>query len=162
MGKADQVGNRIASMTAHETVTQELADLKTLSREQISERWLALYGHAPPPNTAQPLMVMAVAYKLQEAIHGGLRPTYRRRLQQSVETSNPSLSASLSPGTILVREWHGITYTVTILDKGVQLQGRVYRSLTEVARFITGTHQSGPIFFGLRSKVVRTRKIADG
>ena len=154
-------GRGFASCCTQDTLTDELATLRTLDRTQLSQRWQELYGRAPPSNAAHPLLVMAVAYKIQEAALGGLRPAYRRRLQQSVDTKKSSSITALLPGTILLREWHGTTYSVTILDKGVQLQGRVYRSLTEVARFITGNHQSGHVFFGLKSKAIRAQKCAD-
>lgn len=128
----------------------ELALLRTLDRAALALRWKEVFGQDAPSKTAQALMVMALSYKLQESARGGLRPAYRRRLLQSVDTKRPDSNGDLRPGTVLIREWHGITYSVTILDKGVVMQGRHYRSLTEVARFITGTHQSGPIFFGLR------------
>ena len=56
----------------------------------------------------------------------------------------------LAPGTLLIRDWHGTTYNVTVLDKGVLYEGKTFGSLTKVAHLITGGHRSGPVFFGLK------------
>ena len=134
-------------------LADELAAVQTMGRTELAQRWTDFFGRAPRPKTSNELMIMAVSYKIQEVALGGLRPAYRRRLRQAVDATRSTFTAdTLRPGTLLVREWHGVTYSVTILDKGVQLQGRVYRSLTEVARFITRSHQSGPVFFGLHRK----------
>ncbi len=130
-------------------VNLDIDALKTMDRLQLGEKWQTIFRRPPPKNASQEFMVLALAYKLQEAAFGELRPALSRRLRQSGEDS-PTPATTTKPGTTLIREWRGITYVVTILDKGVQMNGRLYGSLTEVARQITGTHQSGPIFFGLR------------
>lgn len=106
---------------------------------------------------------MAIAFRLQERVHGALRPTLQRQLLQhagSATASTTPLGTRTKPGTILVREWQGINHTVTVLDKGVAYDGKLYRSLTAVADAITGAHWSGPEFFGLNAKrsVVRNDK----
>ena len=92
--------------------------------------------------------------KLQENAFGGLSKAILRKLQTSAPTD--ALAAkkrrprpSFKPGTRLVREWHGVTHTVVILADGVEWRGQRYRSLSVVAREITGAHWSGPRFFGL-------------
>ena len=137
-------------------LTDQLTALQTMGRAELSDRWLDHYGHAPPPKTAHSLLVMAVAYKIQEATRGGLKSSTTRRLKQlTTGAAVSSSAASLKPGTVLVREWHGTTHSLTVLDKGVLMNGKTYRSLTEVARLISGVHQSGHNFFGLKSKIVR-------
>ena len=106
---------------------------------------------------------MAVAFRLQERARGTLKPSLRRQLEQygsasgQQSTSAPTKAAA---GTLLVREWQGVSHTVTILDKGVSYDGKLYRSLTAVADAITGAHWSGPEFFGLNGKrmVIRNDK----
>lgn len=95
---------------------------------------------------------MAVAYRLQERGHGPLKPALQRMLLQYGSTASGRPSTILSPGTVLVREWQGVNHTVTVLDKGVSYEGKLYRSLTAVADAITGAHWSGPEFFGLNGK----------
>lgn len=120
-----------------------------LARRDLTEQWKRLYGTPPPPNTARCLIELAVAYRLQADGHGDLKPGMRRQLIH-IAQGEPSANRTTRPGTILVREWHGVSYTVTVLDKGVIFDGMLYRSLTEVAEVITGNHWSGPVFFGLK------------
>ncbi|MEM9965981.1 MAG: DUF2924 domain-containing protein [Asticcacaulis sp.] len=93
---------------------------------------------------------------MQERALGGLKPAQSRSLEavaagEKVGTVRIAPSSSVEPGTRLVREWHGRIYEVQILADGVQLNGRTYRSLSDVARAITGVRWSGPRFFGLKA-----------
>ena len=94
---------------------------------------------------------------MQELARGGLRPEPQRQLrriaQQFKETGGTTIRAraELKPGTRLMREWQGRTYEVLTLDDGLSWQGTRYRSLSAIARKITGTAWSGPLFFGLKS-----------
>jgi len=132
----------------------ELAGLPNLDRDMLVKKWNELYGNAPPSGISQQLLIKAIAYTLQEKALGGLKPATRRFLIQfSQNVKSVSLpQPPLKTGTRLLRQWHGITHEVIILEKGVQYQGKHYSSLSEVARFITGTRWSGPRFFGLHSK----------
>ncbi len=100
-------------------------------------------------------MVRAVAYKMQEKVLGGLKPQTRRvlaRLTEDASAGRPftnSAAPKLSPGTRLVREWQGVTHQVLVLEDGVLFRRQHFRSLSEVARLITGSRWSGPRFFGL-------------
>ena len=100
----------------------------------------------------------AVAHRIQELALGGLRPEPRRQLlriaQQLKQTGEATIRArpELKPGTRLMREWHGRTYDVLVLDDSFSWQGTSYRSLSALARKITGTAWSGPLFFGLNPK----------
>src|SRR5260370_14069008 len=71
---------------------------------------------------------------------------------RSGRTLKPEPAAVAQPGTVLMREWHGVTHEVRVLDRGVLYRRKRYRSLTEIAKQITGAHWNGPKFFGLRSK----------
>ena len=97
-------------------------------------------------------MLRAVAYRMQERILGGLSPATRRVLEglgEKASTKPPP--RELRPGTLLVREWQGTSHQVVVTDTGVIYRSRTYRSLSEVARLITGSRWSGPRFFGLKS-----------
>lgn len=103
------------------------------------------------------LLEYSAGYQLQVKAFGGLRPAVRRKLQRQTESNGravksaqmPAPSKALSPGARLVREWHGVTHTVEVLDNGFRYDGETYRSLSKVAAVITGARWSGPRFFGL-------------
>jgi len=138
---------------AHDALSRELQELGRLSRHSLVERWTALYGAAPPPRTSRSLLIRAVAYRLQERSFGGLKPMIRRALAGRGGSARPLVpSRDLRPGTVLLREWQGTTHQVTILEDGVLFRGKRHRSLSAVARLITGSAWSGPLFFGLKAK----------
>ncbi len=101
---------------------------------------------------------MAIAWKLQEKVHGGLTAAQKRKLAGIAQElrKNGDLSASpairLKPGLKLVREWRGETHDVLVLEDGFEWNGEHRRSLSAIAREITGTHWSGPRFFGLKRR----------
>ena len=133
----------------------QLASLSGLDGESLEKRWRAVYGTAPPPGISPSLLVRAIAYRLQEKTLGGLKPSTRRLLQRIAtdaatdQTTNTESARRLKPGAVLLREWHGVTHQVTVLEDGVRFRGQHYRSLSEVERVITGARWSGP-FFGLK------------
>jgi hypothetical protein len=134
-----------------EGLAEELNGLARLSRHSLSARWAALYGRAPPPRTSRALMIRAVAYKLQELVYGGLSAASRRALVgKGIATA--AQPREVRPGTMLLREWRGVAHQVTIIEEGVVYRGKLHRSLSEVARIITGSRWSGPTFFGLKAK----------
>jgi hypothetical protein len=112
----------------------------------------------PPHRISRELLTRAVAYRIQEQARGGLKPSTRRllvRLGNDARGGQPlkfEPTATASAGTVLVRDWHGTAHEVRVLDRGVLYKRKRYRSLTEVARLITGVHWNGPRFFVLRSK----------
>ena len=134
-----------------------LAALPSLSRDDLLERWTETYGHPPPKGISRRLLEYAAAYQVQSRALGGLKPAVRRKLRQqdASDRNQPSPTAkgkvpkTLPSGSRLVREWHGTVHTVDVLEDGVLYNGRRYRSLSEVARAITGARWSGPRFFGL-------------
>jgi hypothetical protein len=137
-------------MTTGEDFATALAGLKRASRHRLAEHWAEYFGAAPPPRTSRSLMIRAVAYKMQERALGGLSAA-TRRLLSGQEPAPVRRRRTLSPGTVLIREWHGIGHQVTIIDKGVLYRGEPYRSLSEIARRITGARWSGPRFFGVKA-----------
>jgi hypothetical protein len=126
--------------------------------------WMALFGADPSPRLGRSLMVRALAYRLQEKTLGGLKPATQRLLDR-VGDGRGEVALERIPkqragaGAVLIREWRGANHRVTVLDHDVVYCGRRYRSLSEVARVITGTHWSGPLFFGLKG---RTKEVANG
>ncbi len=142
---------------AAETLAGDLATLPDLSLKALKARWSELYGSAPPSRLGRALMVRGIAYRLQEQNLGGLKPAVRRRLAQAAEDiaagrSRPAFPATIKPGTRLLREWQGVTHEVIVLEGCVQYRGQTWRSLSAVAREITGTRLSGPLFFGLKRR----------
>lgn len=130
-------------------LSAELAVLPELSWADLKERWCSLTGR-PVPKVKQMLLRQAVAWELQASVYGGLAPRSVRRL---VQLSNGEAQTGAALGMKLVREWKGILHTVTIdEDEAVHWNGKSWNSLSEVARAITGTRWSGPLFFGLKQK----------
>jgi hypothetical protein len=135
----------------------ELADLPALDRRELVEKWRSLYGTEPPVGVRNNFLMHGIAHRMQEKALGGLKPATRRFLEKAAQDNDASKQQSLpaisiKPGTRLLREWHGITYEVIILESSVMCNGKNYRSLSEVARAITGTRWSGPLFFGMKKK----------
>ena len=117
---------------------------------------VVVYKTQPPANLSRELLLRALAYRMQEVALGGLRPARQRQLRQMAQQFNRIGAANtfprpeLKPGTRLMREWQGRTYDVLVLDDGFSWQNTQYRSLSALARKITGTAWSGPLFFGLK------------
>lgn len=129
--------------------------LEELSIAELREEWARCHG-APNPNLSSDLLSLGIAHRLQENRHGGIsRETKRILLQTSrsetvaSERSASPLQRKLTPGTRLVRDWHGVGHSVTVLETGFEYGGKPWRSLTAIAKAITGTHRNGPRFFGL-------------
>jgi hypothetical protein len=133
---------------------EALKGFTLLDRASLAERWGSFFGASPPPGTSRSLMIRAVAYKMQERAFGGLKASTRRKLLGDSGNGREAASRShkVSPGTLLLREWQGVTHQVTVIEDGIVYRGKRYRSLSEVARVITGSHWSGPRFFGLKAK----------
>jgi Protein of unknown function (DUF2924) len=135
---------------------KQLASLSGLDGESLKQRWCILYGTEPPSRVSRSLLLQAIAYRLQEKSRGGLKPSIRRLLQRVATAAgtdrarNTDSARRLRPGAVLLREWHGVTHQVTVLEDGIRFRGQRYRSLSQVARIITGARWSGPLFFGLR------------
>jgi hypothetical protein len=135
---------------------EALSRLPELDLGKLRQRWRNLYKAEASPHLSRELLMRAVAHRMQELALGSLRPEPRRQLlriaQQFKESGEATIRArpGLKPGTRLVREWQGRTYEVLVLDGGFSWQNTRYRSLSAIARKITGTAWSGPLFFGLK------------
>ena len=145
--RAPQVLNR-------ESLASEIASLSKLDTDELRARWKAMFGNPPSHDISRSFLTRAIAYRIQEKAFGGLKPSTQRRLVEfaydGAKGSAAVRSRILRPGAVLVREWRGISHQVSVLEKGFCFRGKRYRSLSEVAREITGTQWSGPLFFGLK------------
>lgn len=139
------------------TVHSKIAELQALDTPVLRTRWGETFGKPPPKRISRDLLLRALAYRVQEQAEGGLRPVTRRRLARAAKEISdgrvPTVSPStIKPGTRLIREWQGLTHEVIVLEAGVRYRGEIWASLSAVAREITGTRWSGPLFFGLRGR----------
>jgi hypothetical protein len=138
------------------TVAEKLRLLESMDYVVLRDEWRRLYRSNPPKRVARELLLLGVAWKVQEKAYGGHSAIVKRRLVKLSETLgendavNQNRTAQLKPGAKLIREWHGRTHTVIALDDGFEWQGERWRSLSVIARRITGARWSGPRFFGLR------------
>ncbi len=146
------------SATNPETLTREIAALAGVSRADLASRWRVLYDTEPPRRISRELLRRAIAYRLQELALGGLKPATHRllaRVAADALARRPialSSAPALTPGTVLLRNWHGTEHQVIVREHGVEFQGRQYKSLSQVAGRITGSKWSGPLFFGLKQR----------
>ena len=146
-------------------VSEQIGKLHALTRQQLLDMWQQLYHRAAPDGLRREWLVPFLAYRIQENVYGGLQPSTRvelRRIARSLNRSNgfPELilRPRIKPGTHLLRQWRGETHEVVVTRAGYEYREVSYRSLSEIARQITGTRWSGPAFFGLtRSGSVRGR-----
>ena len=156
------------------------ADIEAWDRETLIEKWHTCFGQYPPHHLQTRFMRLAIAWQIQRKALPGKRnrssqdsgrdlggdSRHRSRSSRTGSTqaapashpvphsSFPSLSTRILPavGSLLIREWQGKTYRVSITAGGYEYQGQTYRSLTAIAKLITGSHWSGPAFFGLNKK----------
>ncbi len=141
-------------------VAELLARLNDLTLDELRAEWRRLYRRAPP-RLSRDLMRRAIAYRIQEKAVGGLSAASKRKLKDhaiQIEITGrvrPDSRPVVRSGARLVREWNGRTYTVTVTEDGFEYGEKIYRSLTKVARVITGAHWSGPRFFGLDGTMAR-------
>ena len=139
------------------SVAERLSALQALNSKELRSEWRRLF-RSSPPSLSRDLVVRAIAYKIQELVHGGLSRTKSRQLASLAATLrtggqiSPAVRPQIKPGARLVREWHGRTHVVTVTDGGFDYGGKTYASLTSIAREITDAHWSGPRFFGLLKK----------
>lgn len=127
-----------------------LREIASMPRPELQDRWAKLTGR-PVPRLSIAMLRLALGYELQAKAKGGLTRTARRQLDGSDNTRLRAMP--LAPGLRLVREWQGKVHVVTVDDTGaIQWNGQRWKSLSEVARAITGTRWSGPAFFGLKQR----------
>jgi hypothetical protein len=155
-------------------LAEEIAALSELSREDLARRWQEAYEVAPPKSLHRDLLIRSAAWHVQAKRWGGLSPATRRTLKvaigdveraiaarrQGPAAAGKSTSSGMSqtagprrkqpaPGARLIREWNGKRHVITVIEDGFVFETKLYNSLTAIAHQITGTHWSGPRFFGL-------------
>lgn len=138
-------------------ILAQLAALPEMDAKALRALWRKLYD-AEPPGLGRAYLVKRLAYRIQELAYGGLPARTRARLdaladeEEARVRGKPRRRVADRPiaGTRLIREWQGVEHQVTVLSDGFEYQGRPYKSLSAIARAITGTRWNGPLFFGLR------------
>lgn len=143
-------------------VLARLAALKTTPTPELKRQWRDLFDTEPPPYNRR-FLESRLAYRIQELAYGGLKPETVERLEalaQQLDGGNPEVRRRRADdrpiaGTRLIREWKGVEHTVMVLQDGYEWQGRPYKSLSAVARAITGTRWNGLLFFGLKNQRAR-------
>ncbi len=140
-------------------VLARLAALQTATAAELKAQWRVLFGKEPPPFN-RPYLVSRLSYRVQELAYGGLKPETRARLEalgEQLDGGNVVLRRIRAdsrplPGTRLVREYDGVQHVVTVRADDFEYEGRPYRSLSAIARHITGTRWNGWTFFGLKGR----------
>lgn len=133
---------------AGDSLNKRLQALERASRKELIALYAEVYGRKAPAKFSQHILRLAIGYRLQEEVFGGLRADIRKQLL----SGRPTLAKrKASVGTVFVREWQGREYTVSVHPDHVEHDGQRFRSLTQVVHHITGQKRSGPAFFGLRS-----------
>lgn len=143
--------------TRDATVLGRLAALKTVSVADLKAEWRRLFG-VDAPNNSRPFLELRLGYRIQELAYGSPSRETVRLLDALADELHGKpgrrtmIRESRMPvaGTRLVREWNGVEHTVTVMRDGFEFEGRKYKSLSAIARAITGTRWNGYRFFGLR------------
>ncbi|MBF0445794.1 MAG: DUF2924 domain-containing protein [Magnetococcales bacterium] len=148
-------------MTTTETVLKRVANLPGTPIAELRTMWKNLYNQDPPPH-GKPFLVRRLAYRIQELEWGGLSEITESRMNALARgDADPKAKSTANgkkrkknnhptPGTNLMREWNGVEYVVTVQSDGFEFKGRKFKSLSAIAKEITGTQWSGPLFFGIR------------
>ena len=151
-------------------LTQQIAGLRQLTAPALVERYRGLFGKEPRVKHSKEWLWKRIAWKLQEEKYGGLSDVAKRRLEEliaeidlplgesrrtvtgTLKRSRPARPGDPALGTTLVREWRGKQIQVRVLENGFEYEGVVHRSLSAVAKAITGSHWNGRLFFGLTGR----------
>lgn len=133
--------------------------LRALRLDELRQAWRAHLGDRPPLFRSRDLLLRALVHRLEIDKHGDCKPPLKKRLSDLGErfaadpNFDPEPRIAPSVGSALVRDWNGVRHVVLVTNDGFQYLDRTYSSLTQVAKAISGTHQSGPRFFGLVGEV---------
>ena len=140
-----------------DTVLAQLAALKTAPVGDLKQKWRDLFEREPPPYNRR-FLENRLAYRIQELAYGGLSQETLERLDALADELDGKKPKRRSPvenrpiaGTRLIREWRGVEHCVTVRQEDFEYQGRPYKSLSAIARHITGTQWNGLVFFGLKN-----------
>lgn len=148
------------------TLLSKLDQLETLDHAALSLEWTRLHKCAPPKAASRKFLVRALAYELQAQSMPGLSKSDRKALASSLKNGDgdlggendkhknlsPRPALKLDPGSQLMREWNGKTHMVSVIEEGFVYKDKVWKSLSAIAKDITGAHWPGPRFFGLKKR----------
>lgn len=136
------------------SLEDQIRALDTETLTGLREKWVRQYGASPSKHISRKLMIRALAYEAQVKAYGGLKASTKRKLLaiakgERSDPQKPAQAAKPTPGTRLLREWHGKTFIVEVTEGGFVWEGDAYSSLSSVASAITGAKWNGRRFFGL-------------
>jgi len=142
----------------HDSALAQVAALPEKSTAELKQLWRELYDREPP-SFNRDFLVKRLAYRIQELAYGGLSARAEAKLDRLIAEEEARLKGKQPVrkgdrpivGTRLIREWKGVEHTATVLADGYEYQGRPYKSLSAIARAITGTRWNGLLFFGIRT-----------
>jgi Protein of unknown function (DUF2924) len=137
-----------------ESVAAQVAALPKTPTPELKKMWRQLFNKEPP-GFSRNYLISRLSYRLKELHFGGLKPATRAKLDALADALDPQAARKRvvnGPvvGTQLIREWRGVEHKVTVLADGFEWEGRRYRSVSAVARAITGTRWNGLTFFGVK------------
>jgi len=147
------------------TIRKTIQDLEVAPLPKLREAWAQRYGKPVPAPTSRSLLLRLLAWRIQAEAFGGHKPEVLQILNEPI-TRRPKTPTDahtdmkLRIGTVLKREWLGRERQVIVKADGFAYEGKMYKTISEVARAITGTKWSGPRFFGLKDAKGRSREIA--
>jgi hypothetical protein len=145
-------------VTLKPSLNQQLAALPKMDRKALQGLWERLFLNPPSRSLRREVLVPIIAYRLQEVAFGGLKGSVDRQLRALAHNGSQGgkliegLTLRHKAGARYIREWQGKLHEVSVLPEGYEYNGHIYRSLSEIARGITGTRWSGPAFFGLKRR----------
>jgi hypothetical protein len=145
-------------VTLPDDLSELVRALSETDTAQLRKQWAILYGLPPAPRISRELLIRGIGYRLQEDACGGLSKVSGNQLVRLARDLSrgrgiPSCYSQIAKsGTKLIREWKGTVHEVIVTPDGYQWRGNLCRSLSEIARAITGTRWSGPRFFGVERK----------
>ncbi|WP_260022894.1 DUF2924 domain-containing protein [Ruegeria conchae] len=131
-----------------EEMSIRAAEIETFDRAACLEYWRKTFGRSPPKYLSPQFMKRVLIWDMQNKALGSVSAKTTRRLKQIA--AGKVLPTTARPGSHLVREWNGQTYQVEVIEGGYVMDGKTWRSLSAIAKHITGAHWSGPRFFGVQ------------
>lgn len=153
----------VAMKLSNKDILADLSILETFDRKSLKQLWVRLFDDLPKPRS-QDLSIRKIAWHIQMKAHGGLSAPTRTKINRLISGKSraPRDQYSLKSGAHITRTWNGQTYKVTVNGKNkFEYNGKNYRSLSAIARKITGAHWSGPLFFGLNKQKSKQTEGAD-
>ena len=131
-------------------MTLTVAEIEAMDRAALLAAWSEMFPDPVPKGLSQSFLRRFLAFELQARRFGGLPKGFVADLDKQISVKSKNHHAGLKPGGRLLREWNGVTHSVEVIEGGFRWSGETYRSLSSVARAITGARWSGPRFFGLK------------